>query len=431
MFRIAILLLTLAIGTTQASAMKIQSIKSKGGIEAWLVEEHGLPMFAMHFGFNGGASQDPAGKPGVSNLLTAMLDEGAGDMNAQAFQTKLEDLAIKMSFDSGRDIFTGSLQTLVVNRDQAASLVKLALSKPRFDLDSIVRMKKSITANIQVDDQEPGQVADDNWYKIAFPGHPYANPVTGTVATVAAITPADLHDYVNRVFTRDNLKIGVVGDIDPETLGTFLDTVFGDLPAKGSLTPVPDVMPKAGPTEVVIPMDVPQSVVEFGGVGLKRNDPDFIAGFVLNHILGGGGFSSRLMEEVREKRGLAYSVSSTLLPYRNSAIYIGSVATKNASVKTALGVIRSEIERIAKDGPTDEELTDAKQFLTGSYALRFNSSGRIAGQLVGLQIENLGIDYIDKRNSLVDAITITDIRRAAARYLKPGELIVTIVGKPD
>ena len=242
--------------------------------------------------------------------------------------------------------------------------------------------------------------------------------------------PSDLRDYVARVFTRDNIKIGVVGDIDAAGLAGVLDEMFGGLPASGARMPVASIAATTGPHQEVIEMDVPQSVVQFGGGGILRSDPDFIPAFVLNHIIGGGGFSSRLMEEVREKRGLAYSVYSSLQPYKNSAIYIGGVATKNEAVATSLEVIRGEFTRIANEGPGEQELADAKKFLTGSYALRFSSSTRIASQMVGTQVEDLGIDYFDRRNSLVEAVTIADLRRVADRYLKPDQMIVTIVGKP-
>ncbi len=248
--------------------------------------------------------------------------------------------------------------------------------------------------------------------------------------SVPAISAQDLRDYVGRVFTRDNLKIGVVGDIDAAGVERLIDDIFGDLPETASRMVVPTVAPRRGPSQQVIEMDVPQSVVQFGGTGILRRDADFIPAFVLNHIIGGGGFSSRLMEEVREKRGLAYSVYSSLQSYRNSAIYVGGVATKNEAVATSLEVIRNELQRIASDGPSDDELEDAKKFLTGSYALRFNSSTRIASQMVGTQVEDLGIDYFDRRNALVEAVTIADIRRVADRYLKPDELLVTVVGKP-
>jgi zinc protease len=252
----------------------------------------------------------------------------------------------------------------------------------------------------------------------------------GTPEAIAAITPADLHDYVTRVFAREKLSISVVGDIDAKTLGALLDHVFGALPAKAALSPVADATPPLGPAREVIEMDVPQSVAQFGHRGLARKDRDFMAAYVLNYIAGGGGFSSRLMEEVREKRGLAYSVYSNLYPYEHGAVFIGNVATKNEEVGQSLQVIESELKRLAEHGPSADELASAKSYLTGAYALRFESSTAIANQLLWIQIEDLGIDYVDKRNASIESVTLDDVRRVAKRLIEADRLITTIVGKP-
>ncbi|MEZ5923994.1 MAG: pitrilysin family protein [Hyphomicrobiaceae bacterium] len=416
---------------SSAHAMKIQTVTSPDGIKAWLVEDHSLPLVTMQFAMFGGSAQDPEGKPGVANFLTAMMDEGAGDLKAREFQQELDTLAIKMSYDAGRDTFSGSFQTLTENRERAVELLSLALTRPRFDADAIERMRRQLQAGIAFDDKDPDKIASQTWFRLAFPDHPYGRPTAGTIQSVASIGADDLENYRRRIFAKDNLLISVVGDIDAASLGIMLDKAFGGLPAKAQLKPVADATPKGGPRQEIVPMDVPQSVVQFGQGAIARKDDDYIAAFILNYILGGGGFNSRLMEEVREKRGLAYSVYTYLQSYKNASVYLGGVATKNDAVKTSLEVIRSELERMAAQGPTEQELADAKSYLTGSYALRFDSSSKIAGQLLGIQIEDLGIDYVDKRNSLVEAVTIDDIRRVAKRLLQPGNLIVTIVGKPE
>ena len=413
----------------QANAMKIQSVKSPGGIEAWLVEEHALPLMTMQFGFKGGASQDPDGKPGVANFISAMLDEGAGDIKSEAFQEQVEALAAKMRFEASRDGFTGTLQTLTVNRDKAASLLGLALSKPRFDAEAADRIRGQLLASIQFESKEPEKVCEKAWFSTAYPGHPYGRPTHGTAESMAAIVPADLEAYRSRVFARDNLKVAVVGDIDAASLAALLDQVFGGLPAKAHLTAVATVEPKAGPTQTLIEMDIPQSVATFGQAGMMRKDPDFIPAFILNYIIGGGSFASRLMEEVREKRGLAYSVYSYLDPMQRSAVYMGGVATKTDGMDKSLEVIRSVLTNVASEGPSEQELAEAKQYLTGSYALNFTSSSAISGQLLGLQMQDLPIDYVETRNSKVSAVGIEDIRRVAKKLLRPEQLIVTVVGK--
>ncbi len=427
---IAAALLLTALTTGPTAAMKIQTVTSPGGIEAWLVEEHGLPLVSMQFGFKGGSAQDPADKGGVAHFMTAMMDEGAGDLTAQAFQQRAEELAMRMSTDAGLDEFTGSFQSLTQNLEPASELLKLALTKPRFDADAVERMRKQMQAGMAFDAKDPDKIVSKAWYAEAFAGHPYGRPVNGTVESLPKIQSADLHAYQGRVFARDNVKIAVVGDIDAAALGKLLDKVFGDLPAKATLTAIAKVTPIKGPKLTTIDMDVSQSVATFGQVGIDRNDPDFIPAFIANYILGGGGLTSRLMEEVREKNGLAYSVYSYLATFDDSSVFAGGVATKTAGIGKSLEIIKRELGRMEAEGPTEAELQDAKQYLTGSYALRFDSSNKIASQLLGIQLDELGIDYVDKRNSLIEAVTLADVKRVARRFASPDTLLVTVVGRP-
>jgi zinc protease len=410
--------------------MKIQKVKSPGGIEAWLVEEHSVPLFALRFAFDGGSSQDPTGKEGVANMMSALLDEGAGDLDALAYSKRMEDIAMRMSFSAGRDSFYGSFETLTVNRDPAVDLLRLAVTQPRFEAEAIDRIRKQLLANLAFAAKSPDQVASRTWNETAFPGHVYGRQASGTIETVTALNRDDLVNYRRRVFAKSTLKVVAVGDIDAATLGKVLDKVFGELPAAASLTPVPLVSPIKGGTLKVVEMDVPQSVAVFGLGAMARKDPDFMTAFVLNHILGGGGFASRLMEEVREKRGLAYSVYSYISPERHTSIFAGGVATKNEEIAKSLDVIRAELKRMADDGPTEVEVANAKSFLTGSYALRFDTNSKIASQLLGILQEDLGVDYVDQRNKQVDAVTLADLKRVAKRLLVTDDLIITVVGKP-
>ena len=412
-----------------AHAMKIQSVKSPGGIEAWLVEEHANPILALRFAFAGGNSQDPEGKEGLANFVTGMLDEGAGDLTSEQFQMRTEELAMRMSFEDGKDSFYGNFETLTANREKTVELLRLALTKPRFDAEATERVRQQLLAGLVYAARDPDKVAGREWYATAFAGHTYARPANGTKETVSAIASADLAAYAKKNFARGNLKVVAVGDIDPAQLGLLLDTVFGGLPAKADLVDVSKTKVVAG-SQRIIEMNVPQSVAVFGFNAMARKDPDFMPAFILNQILGGGGFASRLMEEVREKRGLAYSVYSYIQPYQHASIFSGGVATKNESMSQSMDVIRSELKRMADNGPTDAELDNAKKYLTGSYALRFDTNAKIASQLLGLLQEDFGIDYVEKRNALVDAVTMADMKRVAAKLLKTDDLIVTIVGKP-
>ena len=425
---LATLVLALSAGfALPASATKIERITSPGGIEAWLVREPSLPLVAMEFAFRGGSSQDPADKPGVAHMVTTLLDEGAGDLDSRAFNERLEDKAIELKFTAGRDTITGSLRTLVDHRDEAFGLMKLALTAPRFDPDAVERMRAAILAELRRQSTRPSDLADRQWWETAFPGHPYGHAIQGTVESVGAINTADLKAYIDRVFARDTLKIGIVGDIDAETAGRLIDSVFGTLPAHAKLTPVPDVEPQALGRRVPVKLDVPQTSLMLGGKGLARLDPDYMAAYLVNHILGGGSFTSRLYHEVREKRGLAYSVFSMLFPLKHTAAFFVMTGTRADRAKETVDVIESEVRRIAQEGPTADELAKAKSYVKGSYALAFDTSPKIATQLVQIQLDNLGIDYVDRRIAMIDAVTVDDAKRVAKRLLAGG-LLVTDAG---
>lgn len=423
------LLIAAVIAQAPAHATTIERVISPGGIEAWLVREPSVPLIAMDFAFKGGADQDPAGKPGVGYMTTALLDDGAGELNANAFHKLLQDYAIEMRFSTGRSHVIGSVRVLKEWQEQGFDLLRLALTAPRFDADALERARAQVLAGLRRETTSPNDIANRTWWKAAFPNHPYGRPTNGTLESVPQIAVEDLKSHARRLLARDTLKVAVVGDIDAVTLGKILDSVFGALPAKAELELVSTVAMQARGRRIVVELDVPQAVLTVGGAGLARKDPDFIAAFVVNHILGGGTFSSRLYDEVREKRGLAYGVYSYLLPLDHTALVMAGTATSADRAGETLDIIEKEIRRLASDGPTAAELAKAKAYLKGSYALRFDSSSKIASQLLHIQLDDLGIDYINKRNKLIDAVTLDDAKRVAKR-LFTGDFLVTVVGKP-
>jgi zinc protease len=425
------LFLFMIFSLTPAEAMQIQKVKSKKGIEAWLVEDHSRPILSLQFAFLGGASQDPKDKPGVATFVSSMLDEGAGDLSSEAFQQRLEDLAAKMTVTASADTVTGSFQTLTQNRAASLKLLKIALTSPHFAPDDVERIREQIVTIVKADEKDPDKVAAQTWLELAFGDHPYARPTNGTLPSVAAIKADDLREFVKRNFARDNLKVAVVGDADPATLSAILDDVFGDLPEKSDLKPVADVTWPTRAKQKIVSMHNPQSVAHFGFQGLMRKDPDFVPAFVLNYTIGGGGFASKLMHEVREKRGLAYSVYSYLNPEKHAGIFAGAVATENKGVGQSLEVIKNELELVVQDGITEKELRAAKDYLIGSYALRFDTSVKIAAQLLAMQVDDFDVDYITKRNAEIEAVTLDDVKRVAKRLLESKSLIVTIVGEPE
>jgi zinc protease len=421
---------TFTASANQVSPTQAQVVVSPGGIEAWHVQSDVVPLIAVAFTFEGGSAQDPADKPGVAQMLSRLLDEGAGAYDSDAFQERLAARAIELSFNAGNDALGGSLKTLVKHADEAFDLLRLALTEPRFEDSAIERVRAQTIAGLRYQQNDPGVMATRRFFAEGFGGHPYGHPTSGTVESVAAITRDDLIALHSSIVTKGRVKIAVVGAIDAQRLGTLLDKVFGGLPEAAPLSAVaPTALAQRG-SRFVVDLDVPQSVIRFGTNGISWRDPDFIPAYVLNHVLGGGAFTSRLFQEVREKRGLAYSVGTSLVSYRSAAMTWGYTATKNERVAECLSVIADEMARLKTDGPTDDELQKAKNYLTGSYALGFDTSTKIAHNLAQIAFEGLGIDYVARRNPLVSAVTQADIRRAAERTLGDGNLLVVIAGRP-
>lgn len=410
------------------AASKIEQIVSPGGIKIWLVREPAVPMISMDYAFNGGVNADPADKPGVASMVAALLDEGAGDLDSGAFHERLEDRAIELGFSAGRDHFRGSLRTLSANLEESTNLLRLALTAPRFDAEPVELVRDQILANIRRGTTNPNEIANRRWWAAAFPGHPYGRSANGTLETVAQIDVNDLKTYVKRVFARNNLTVGIVGDIDAAAAGKMVDRVFGGLPAKADIPDLPAMAMKGLGERVVVDLDVPQTVIYFGTPGISRKDPDFFTAYVVNHILGGGSHTSRLYREVREARGLAYSVSSSLIWLEHASVLAGGTATRADRANETLTLIQHEMRRLAEEGPTQEELDKAKAYLKGSYALGFDTSGKIAGQLVQLQLDDLGADYPERRTALIDGVTLADAKRVAKRLLSAG-MLTSVVGR--
>ncbi len=412
-----------------ASAMNIEKIVSPSGIEAWLVREQAVPLVTLNYSFHGGSTQDGAEKSGTANLAADLLDEGAGDLDGETFHKRLENHAIELSFQVGRDEFHGSLRSLNEHREEAFDLLRLALTAPRFEAEAVERVRRQAISGLQRDTTNPNNISSRRWWQTAFPGHPYGRETKGTLESMPTITADDLRDYVRRVFARNELTLSIVGDVDAKTAGELIDRAFAKLPAKNDLKPVADAKPEGLGRRIVVNLDVPQAVVTFGGQGLARNDPDFMAGYIVNHILGGGSFSSRLYKEVREKRGLAYGVSDSLVWFKRAAVVLGGTATRADRTGDALAIIEAETKRMADDGPTAEELAAAKSYLKGAYALSLDTSSKIAAQLTQIQLDKLGIDYMQRRSAMIDAVTLADAKRVAKR-LFGGGMLVTVVGRP-
>ncbi|MBN9241460.1 MAG: insulinase family protein [Mesorhizobium sp.] len=411
------------------AAVAIQEVKSDKGVTAWLVEDYTVPIVAVRFAFDGGSTQDPPGKEGLANLMTGLFDEGAGDLDSDAFQTRLDDAGAEMAFNETRDAVYGSMRMLADRKDQAFDLLRLAVLQPRFDQGPIDRIRAQILAGIVSGERDPDTVAARKWAEAVYAGHPYSRPDQGTKESVASLTAEDLHAFHEATFARGGLHVAVVGAIDAATLKRKLDAVFGDLPEKGALRPVADASPKLG-QQIEVNYDRPQTSLQLAFPGVRRDAPDFYAAALMNEILGGGTFTSRLFEEVRDKRGLAYGISSGLMNSRHSSLLAISTATRSDRAAETLGVIRAVVKGMAEQGPTAEELAAAKAYTIGAYAINnLDSSGSIASTLVELQIQGLGIDYMERRAGYIGAVTLDEVKAVAKKVLS-AEPAVMIVGPP-
>jgi zinc protease len=412
-----------------AGAVTVKALPAPKTETIWYAEDHSLPMIAMTASLPAGSAYDPHGKDGLAAFAASLLDEGAGNLNSKAFHEALANRAIQLSITPGRDEMIISLVTLKENAPEAFRLLGMALSKPHFEGDAVNRVRAQMLAGLEQGEEDPNTVAGKAFTKLYYGKHPYAHSAGGTPQTLAGINQRDLHAFAATHWVRGGMKVSVAGDVTAQQLTQLLNTAFGAIPNR-----TPPMIPWPGkvgaPGVHVIPMPVPQPTVIFALPGMLRSDKDFLAAYVDNYILGGGDFSSRLMDEVRSKRGLTYGISTSLNTYRRSGLFVGSVATRADAVNQSIAVTRQTMKDFATNGPTDKELADAKTYLTGSYPLAFASNAGISAQLNSFQRVGLPIDYVTKRNALITAVTLADVKRVAAKLFDPSRMTIVVAGTP-
>jgi zinc protease len=424
------LLAVLLLAPIRAYAIDIHSVTSPGGITAWLIEDHSNPLISLAFGFKGGSSGDPTGKEGLATFVSGLLDEGAGEIPSADFQRQLADHGIEFGFDAGLDSFTGSLRFLTADQDLASNLLGLALTKPRFDPEPVARMRGQFISMAAQAERDPESIAGEAMNRLMFAGHVYGRRSGGTAATLAGITVDDLKGFIAGNFARDRLSVAVVGDVTPEQLKPLLDRAFAGLAEKSDPIKVPDALVDGLGGLAVIERDLPQTILLFGSPGIKREDPEFFAAYLANYTLGGGGFSSRLMDEVREKRGLAYGIDTDLVTLDHAGAIMGNAQTVSAQAAKVIELTRAEWAKMQADGPTQAELDEAKTYLLGYYAQNFTTTASAARTLLGIQMEHLPIDYPSQREAEISAVTLDQAKAAAKRLFDPAKLVVIAVGKP-
>jgi zinc protease len=410
-----------------AFSFEAKSVPAPKGEQVWFAEDHTLPMIAMVVAVPAGSAYDPVAKPGLASFAADLLDEGAGRLNSQAFHTALANRAIRLSVSVQRDYMLVQLVTLSENAKDAFSLLGQALAHPRFEAEAINRVRTQILSGLAQDDENPESVAGKAFFRAYFHNHPYAHDVNGDAKSVMSIQASDLKAFAATHWVQPGLKISVSGDVNEATLKTLLKSAFGAMPAR--MPPFISPVGRVGqPGVIVIPMSVAQSVAVFGLPGMLRNDRDFIPGYVANYIVGGGGFASRLTTEVRVKRGLTYNISTSLEALHRAGFVLGEVATKRGSMRQTIDVVKQTLKTFADNGATDKELADAKTYLTGAFPLAFGSNVGIAGQMNAFQRAGLDIGYFARRNSLINAVTSDDVKRAAKRLFNPQRMTIVVAG---
>jgi zinc protease len=396
------------------------------------VEDHSVPVLAVSFAFKGaGSILDPADKQGLARMVSNTLDEGAGDLDAQAFQKALRDDAIELSFSATRDDFTGSLRTVTANADRAFELLQMALLKPRFDDEAIGRMREANQSRIRSSLSDPDWVAARIMNDRIFEGHPYARNSGGTLSSLDVITAADIRGFHAQYLGRNNLVIAVAGDITADQLARTLDSVFGKLP-EVTLPPAPPVVSQTNAGDIyVFEKDIPQSIIQIIQPGIDHRDPDYHLAQVMNFVLGSSGFGSRLTEVIREQRGLTYGIYSSFMTMRFFDGLTVSTSTENKNASTMMDLVRQEWTKMKETPISAKELTDAKTYLIGSLPLSLTSTDDIAGLLLGLQLDELPRNYLDTRAAAIEAASPADIQRVARKILDENKMTVIVVGQPE
>lgn len=427
------LILAVTLSLPARAEVGFREFTSPGGITAWMVEDYTVPIITLAFAFDGGSTQDPDDRLGGAYLLTTLLDEGAGELDSDAFQTRQDEVGLEMGFSVGLDTFSGFARMLADEREGATELLALAINEPRFDEPALERMRSQVISRIVARSQDPGYAAGRMWNEALFADHPYGRPVEGTEATLTAITADDLRKLHQSIFARDNLTVGIVGAVDEATAGALVDAVFGSLPQSPNLVPTADAQMSFG-QELAVDYPLPQTWINLAYPGVAERDDDFFAAYVMSEILAGGSLLSELNVEVREKRGLSYGVSGGLINFDHADAMTIGTATRPDQAAEALDVIRDTIARMIAEGPDPEALERTKRYLIGAYPInQLRSSVSIAGAMVGQQRRNLPLNYVDERAGRIEAVTADEVKAVAQRIFgaQPSVMLVGPGAAPE
>lgn len=408
----------------------IQQFVTPGGISVWLVEEPSIPILSLRMAWQVGTTSDPDDQIGLTNAMVYQMNEGAGDLDSQAFFKRMEELNMSFGCSAGREATFCNASMLTENADEAFELITLAYAEPRFDEGPWERFVREQEVSLKTRETNPRYLAGEALEEVLWPDHPFARDFTAESLEALSAEAAKAHK--DKIMSRSGMLVTAVGAISPQDLAPLIDAAAAGLPETGVEVEIPQVTlaePVSDP--ITVSLEQPQSLVTFTGPAMRQDDQDFYTAVVLNYTFGGGGFESRLMEDLRVARGLTYGIYSRVSSGEYAQTWGGSGSTNNDSVVEFIEGIKENMTLMVAEGMTEKELADAKSYLIGSYPLGFDSNAKIAGNMMGLRLDDLPVDFWDKRNAMVEAVTLEDVNRVAREYLKPENFTFIAVGQPQ
>ncbi len=426
----SLLLWALAASLGHATEIKPVRFVTPNGMTVLVVEQHFLPIVQVHALIKAGSAQDPPEKAGAAHLVASLLDEGTTSRTAKQIAEQIEYVGGRLAIKATEDMTTASARVLTKDVELGFELLADVLLHPTFPPQELERVRSEVLGGILSEKDEPGMVAAKAFNLLVFDGHPYRWPVNGTEETVPTITREDIQRFYTREYLPNQTILSIVGDITVErAIGLvtkyFGDWKRGDAPVRSVAAPTP----LQKPTVRLIEKDLTQATILVGHLGISRTNPDFYAVTVMNYILGAGGFSSRLMDSIRDNQGLAYSVGSIFEPNLMPGAFLVSLQTRNESANRAISGVLAELNGIRSAPVTDQELADAKAYLIGSFPLRLDTTGKLAEVVSLVEFYNLGPDYFTNYPRWIDQVTKEDVLRVAKQYLQPDRYALVVVGK--
>ncbi len=413
---------------TSAYALDVTRQVLKNGLTLLVVERHNVPVVRVSVGINAGNLHEPGDKAGLASLVAGLLTEGTATRTAQQISEEIDFVGGSVGASGGGDFVSANLSVLKKDLDLGFGLLSDIILNPSFPENEIIKQKERIKGGLRSMEDDPGYISSREFKKAVFGDHPYGRLLTGTVETIDSITRDDLVDFHLRYYVPENSVMAVVGDVTNEEVEQLIQKYLSDWRPGGPSAAAPQKINIIKERKTVtIDKGLTQANIILGHAGVSRDDSDYYALSVMNYILGGGGFSSRLMQNIRDDKGLVYDIHSYFASDKYGGSFQVELQTKNESANTAIAEVLKEINQIRSSPVTKDELSDAQSFLTGSFPMRIETGARIAGFLVAVEYYGLGSDYIDNYPEYINSVTREEVLRVAKKYLDPGNYVLVVV----